>query len=177
MATNELLLDQNAHLRIHGKTPQAVTSVTVTLPSVSLPVTSFSHHHGLAVAASIPTVQTVQALATLPLVTALAQSGSATIPFASSMSLTTQPTGGPLGTVSIAPVTLHQPVANSHPSAATATVTLTPNGTLEALHHHHHHHGAHSSAALTFSGASAGSLVSYPAIMTQSLMAPQTELR
>lgn len=173
MATNELLLDQNAHLRIHGKPPQTVTSVTVTLPSVSLPVTSFSHHHGLAVAASIPTVQTVQALATLPLVTALAQSGSATIPFASSMSLTTQP--APLGTVSIAPVSLHQPVANSHPSAATATVTLTPNGTYEALHHHHHH-GAHSSA-LTFSGASAGSLVSYPAIMTQSLMAPQTELR
>lgn len=174
MATNELLLDQNAHLRIHGKVPQTVTSVTVTLPSVSLPVTSFSHHHGLAVAASIPTVQTVQALATLPLVTALAQSGSATIPFASSMSLTTQPP--PLGTVSIAPVTLHQPVANSLPSAATATVTLTPNGTLEALHHHHHHHGAHSSA-LTFSGASGGSLVSYPAIMTQSLMAPPTELR
>ena len=120
MATNELLLDQNARLRIHGKGAAScptnnVTSVTVTLPSVTLPVTShaFHGHHGLPTA-----VQTVQALATLPLVTA--QSGgistlAASIPFATSVSLSTQPTV-PLATVSIAPVTLN----HSHHSVASA---------------------------------------------------------
>lgn len=198
MATNELLLDQNAHLRIHGKPPQtSVTSVTVTVPSVTLPVTSLGHHHGLATA-SIPTVQTVQALATLPLVTALAQSGSAAlgapIPFATSVSLTSQPSV-PLATVSIAPVTLnHQPQQQPHtvaavpvcslPSAGSATVTLTPAGT---LHHHLHHHPVGHSSTLTFSagadggsgsgsGSGGSSLVSYPAIMTQNLMASAAEL-
>ena len=96
MATNEFLLDQNAHLRIQGKLPTVSTVATVTLPTVTLassvtvPVTSSV----TAIGNLGPHVQTVQAMAT------------------------TTPS---ITTVSIAPVAIHQT-----PPLSTATVTLTP---------------------------------------------------
>ena len=122
---------------------------------------------------SLSSVQTVQALATLPLVTTQSRSTLTSIPFATSVPLT-QPThhSTPLATMSIAPVTINQTTAlatqNPTLSAATATVTLTPTINAAALQLQ----GPHlSNSALTFSGANGGSLVSYP-IMTHSIIAP-----
>lgn len=177
MATNEFLLDQNAHYRIQGKYSSSATNLTtVSLPAVSIASSVSSCNLAVPVTSSITafgalgplsSVQTVQALATLPLVTAQSTSNiSTSIPYATSVSLA-QP--APLATVSLTPVTLNQttPLASQNPalSAATATVTLTPtiNGAA-ALQLQ----GTNST--LTFSGAEGSSLVSYP-IMTQSLIA------
>ena len=177
MATNEFLLEQNAHLRIQGKIPTVCSSVaTVNIPTVTIansmtvPVTTSVQAIGLA---PIPTVQSVQATATLPLVTHTAQSTStlnASIPYAGSVSLTQQT---PMATVSIAPVTLNQTGALAAPQApslsgAAATVTLTPTATLAATALQ-----LGPNTALSLSGANGGSLVSYP-IMTQSIIAPQS---
>lgn len=173
MATNEFLLDQNAHFRIQGKFSTATSVATVTLPTVTLassvtvPVTTSVT--ALGHLGSLSSVQTVQALATLPLVTTQSRSAlTASLPFATSVPLT-QPT--PLATMSIAPVTINQTTAltaqNPTLSAATATVTLTPTINATAIQL--------PSSALAFSGANGGSLVSYP-IMTQSIIAP-SELR
>lgn len=149
-ATNEFLLDQNAHLRIQGKLlPSVSMASSITVPVTtsvtysSLPPMQAIHHGCIT---SIPNVQTVQAV-------------NASI-FSSA----------PL--VSIAPVTInHQtalaPPQNSSISANTATVTLTPtiNGAAVQLQR---------SNSLAFSGSNGNSIVSYdsyPAIMTQSLMA------
>ncbi len=172
MATNEFLLEQNAHFRMQGKYSTATSVATVTLPAVTLsssvtvPVTTSVTVGPLG---SLSSVQTVQALATLPLVTTQSRSTLTSIPFATSVPLT-QPT--PLATMSIAPVTINQTTAlatqNPTLSAATATVTLTPTINAAALQLQ----GPHlSNSALTFSGANGGSLVSYP-IMTHSIIAP-----
>lgn len=169
MATNEFLLEQNAHFRLQGKYSTATSMATVTLPAVTLassvtvPVTTSVT--ALGPLGSLSSVQTVQALATLPLVTTQSRSTlAASLPFATSVSLT-QPT--PLATMSIAPVTINQTtaLATQHPtlSAATATVTLTPAINAAAIQI--------PNSALAFSGANGGSLVSYP-IMTQSIIAP-----
>lgn len=182
MATNEFLLEQNAHFRMQGKYSTATSVATVTLPAVTLsssvtvPVTTSVTVGPLGSLSSMvhpsghPSVQTVQALATLPLVTTQSRSTLTSIPFATSVPLT-QPT--PLATMSIAPVTINQTTAlatqNPTLSAATATVTLTPTINAAALQLQ----GPHlSNSALTFSaGANGGSLVSYP-IMTHSIIAP-----
>ena len=145
-ATNEFLLDQNAHLRIQGKLlPSVSMASSITVP-VSTSVTYSSLptiHHGCMT--SIPNVQTVQAV-------------NASI-FSSA----------PL--VSIAPVTINHQTAlapqNSSISAGTATVTLTPTINAAAVQ-------LQRSNSLAFSGSNGNSIVSYdsyPAIMTQSLMA------
>ena len=145
-ATNEFLLDQNAHLRIQGKLlPSVSMASSITVP-VSTSVTYSSLptiHHGCMT--SIPNVQTVQAV-------------NASI-FSSA----------PL--VSIAPVTINHQTAlapqNSSMSAGTATVTLTPTINAAAVQ-------LQRSNSLAFSGSNGNSIVSYdsyPAIMTQSLMA------
>lgn len=173
MATNEFLLEQNAHFRIQGKFSTATSVATVTLPAVTLassvtvPVTTSVTVGPLG---SLSSVQTVPALATLPLVTTQSRTNlTASLPFATSVPLT-QST--PLATMSIAPVTINQTTAlaaqNPTLSAATATVTLTPTIDAAALQLQ----GPHlSNSALTFSGANGGPLVSYP-IMTQSIIAP-----
>lgn len=167
VATNEFLLDQNAHYRIQGKYPPSATSLaTVSLPAVTIasPVTSTVTAFGAL--GHLSSVQTVQALATLPLVTAQSTPTiNTSIPYATSVSLA-QPT--PLATVAITPVTINQttPLAPQNPPFSTASVTLTPtiNGAA-ALQLQG------PGSALTFSGAEGSSLVSYP-IMTQSLIAP-----
>lgn len=170
MATNEFLLEQNAHLRIQGKIPSACSTVTtVTLPAVSIansmavPVTTSVQ------AINLAPIPTVQATTTLPLVTHTAQSASTlntSIPYAGSVSLT-QP--APMATVSIAPVTINQTGGLSAQapslSGTSATVTLTPTLSATALQL--------GPNALSLSGANAASLVSYP-IMTQSIITPQT---
>lgn len=180
LATNEFLLEQNAHFRIQGKFSTSTSVATVSLPTVTLAssvtvpvttsVTALGPHLG-----SLSSVQTVQALATLPLVTTQSRSTlTASIPFATSVPLT-QPS--PLATtiattLGIAPVTINQTTAlatqNPSLSAATATVTLTPTINAAALQLQ----GPHlSNSALAFSASNGGSLVSYP-IMTQSILAP-----
>ena len=152
-ATNEFLLDQNAHLRIQGKllpsvslassiTVPVTTSVT-TLGPYNLPTvqTVQAIHHGCMNVTSMPTVQTVY-------------------------SLSTQPT--PLVSIA-APITINHQTAlapQNSMSAATATVTLTPTINAAAMQL--------GSNSLAFSGSNGNSIVSYDSypIMTQSLMAP-----
>ena len=150
-ATNEFLLDQNAHLRIQGKLlPSVSMASSITVPVTtsvtysSLPTMQAIHPYPGCMT-SIPNVQTVQAV-------------NASI-FSSA----------PL--VSIAPVTINHQTAlapqNSSISAGTATVTLTPTINAAAVQ-------LQRSNSLAFSGSNGNSIVSYdsyPAIMTQSLMA------
>jgi len=162
MATNEFLLDQNAHMRIQGKLPTVSTVATVTIPtvtianSVTVPVTSSV----TALGSLCPPVQTVQAMTTtVPLMTSQSTSNlNASIPYPPS-----------LATVSIAPVAINQTgtMPAQAPTLSTATVTLTPTLSGTALQ-------LAPNTALSLSGADGSSLVSYP-IMTQSLsMAPAT---
>jgi len=162
MATNEFLLDQNAHMRIQGKLPTVSTVATVTIPtvtianSVTVPVTSSV----TALGSLCPPVQTVQAMTTtVPLMTSQSTSNlNASIPYPPS-----------LATVSIAPVAINQTgtMPAQAPTLSTATVTLTPTLSGTALQ-------LTPNTALSLSGADGSSLVSYP-IMTQSLsMAPAT---
>lgn len=179
LATNDFLLEQNAHFRIQGKFSTSTSVATVSLPTVTLassvtvPVTTSVT--ALGPLGSLSSVQTVQALATLPLVTTQSRSTlTASIPFATSVPLT-QPS--PLATtiattLGIAPVTINQTAAlasqNPTLSAATATVTLTPTINAAALQLQG---PQFSNSALAFSASNGGSLVSYP-IMTQSILAP-----
>jgi len=156
MATNEFLLDQNAHMRIQGKLPTVSTVATVTIPtvtianSVTVPVTSSV----TALGSLGHPVQTVQAMTTtVPLMTSQSTSNlRASIPYPPS-----------LATVSIAPVAINQTgtMVAQAPALSTATVTLTPTLSGTALQ-------LAPNTALSLSGTDGSSLVSYP-IMTQSL--------
>jgi hypothetical protein len=179
LATNDFLLEQNAHFRIQGKFSTSTSVAAVSLPTVTLassvtvPVTTSVT--ALGPLGSLSSVQTVQALATLPLVTTQSRSTlTASIPFATSVPLT-QPSSLATTiatTLGIAPVTLNQTAAlasqNPTLSAATATVTLTPTINAAALQLQG---PQFSNSALAFSTSNGGSLVSYP-IMTQSILAP-----
>lgn len=178
LATNEFLLEQNAHFRFQGKFSTATSIATVSLPTVTLPssvtVPVTTTVTALCPLGSLSSVQTAQALVT----TQSRPTLTASIPFATSVPLT-QPTSLATTiatTLGIAPVTINQTTAlatqNPTLSAATATVTLTPTINAAALQLQ----GPHlSNSALTFSTSNGGSLVSYP-IMTQSILAP-SELR
>ena len=197
MATNEFLLDQNAHLRLQSKIPTASTVTTVTLPavtianSVTVPVTTSSVQ---AFVGPIPTVQTVQTTATLPLVATAQSAANTAIPYVQrqiilkkirnqlgnlEMKFKTElacrryaaaATGAPqhLTTVSIAPVTCmnQSGVGTVAPSLSAATAaTVTLTPALQL----------DPNTAISWSGTDCtGPIVSYP-IMTQSIIAaPQT---
>lgn len=178
LATNEFLLEQNAHFRIQGKFSTSTSIATVTLPTVTLPssvtVPVTTSVTALGPLGSLSSVQTAQALVT----TQSRPTLTASIPFATSVPLNqpSQLATTIATTLGIAPVTINQTTAlatqNPALSAATATVTLTPTINAAALQLQ----GPHlSDSALTFSASNGGSLVSYP-IMTQSILAP-SELR